>query len=130
MEQQVRGVDLEQDVRSFRDLAVWHRGIELSVAVYELTRGFPKEELYGLRSQLRRAAVSIPSNIAEGSGRRSTGELIQFLGHARGSNCEVQTQLVISRKLGFGEELLRERCENISHQVEKMLNALISALSR
>jgi four helix bundle protein len=93
---------VEQDVKSFRDLIVWHRSIQLCVAVYEFVRVFPKEELFGLRSQLQRASVSVPSNIAEGSGRRSTGELLQFLGHARGSNCEVQTQLVIAKELGIG----------------------------
>ena len=79
----------EQEIRSFRDLTVWHRSIQLCVAVYEYSRAFPSYELYGLRSQMRRAAVSIASNIAEGSGRRSTGEFIQFLGIARGSNYEV-----------------------------------------
>lgn len=117
-------------MKSFRDLAVWHRGIELSVAIYELTRGFPKEELYGLRSQLQRAAVSVPSNIAEGSGRRSTGELLQFLGHARGSNYEVQTQLVVCRKIDLGTDMALAKCENLAFQIEKMLNALMSALSR
>lgn len=119
---------MEQDVKSFRDLVVWHRGVDLSVAVYELTRGFPKDELYGLRSQLQRAAVSVPSNIAEGSGRRSTGEFLQFLGTARGSNYEVQTQLVISRKVGIGSEVVRLRCEDMSLQIEKMLNALMTSL--
>jgi four helix bundle protein len=92
----------EQTVKSFRDMVVWNRSIELCVAVYEFTRTFPSDELYGLRSQLRRASVSIPSNIAEGCGRRSTGELIQFIGIARGSNFEVQTQLVIATRLSFG----------------------------
>jgi four helix bundle protein len=119
----------EQDVKSFRDLVVWRRGIQLCVAVYELTRGFPSDELYGLRSQLRRAAVSISSNIAEGSGRRSTGEFVQFLGIARGSNYEVQTQLVISRELHFGGEAERLRCEELSLEVQKMLNALITSLN-
>ncbi|MEO6922195.1 MAG: four helix bundle protein, partial [Bryocella sp.] len=107
----------ELDVKSFRDLIVWNRGIEVCVGVYEVTRGFPKEELYGLTSQLRRAAVSVPSNIAEGSGRKSSGEFIQFLGIARGSNYEVQTQLHISRKLGFGDEAMRFKCEQLSNEV-------------
>ena len=94
-------MDEEQAVKSFQDLVVWQRSIELCVAIYEFTRTFPTDELYGLRSQLRRASVSISSNIAEGCGRRSTGELIQFACMARGSNFEVQTQLVIARKTPF-----------------------------
>ena len=119
----------EQDVKSFRDLVVSHRAIELSVSVYQFTQVFPKEELFGLRSQLRRAAVSVASNIAEGSGRRSTGELCQFLGHARGSSNEVQTQLIISQKLGFGADELRFKCEQFCHEVEKRLNALMTSLT-
>jgi len=83
-------------VQSFRDLHVWQRSMELAVAVYRLTQAFPREELYGLTSQLRRATVSIPSNIAEGQGRLNTREFRQYLGVARGSNCELQTQLEIA----------------------------------
>lgn len=82
-------------VKSYRDLLVWQRSIQLSVAVYRLTGEFPREELYGLTSQLRRAAVSVASNIAEGYGRGSKGEYTNFLGIARGSVLEVQTQLVM-----------------------------------
>jgi four helix bundle protein len=76
-------------VQSYRDLQVWQRAMQLTVSVYRLTQGFPREEMHGLTSQLRRAAVSIPSNIAEGQGRNSTGEFRNFLGIARGSNCEL-----------------------------------------
>src|ERR1035441_3664615 len=92
---------------SFKDLVVWQRSIQLTVAVYKLTSSFPPSEQFGLSNQLRRAAVSVASNIAEGYGRSTTGEYLQFLGHARGSNFEVQTQLVIAEALGFG--LDRER---------------------
>jgi four helix bundle protein len=112
-----------RSVRSFRDLIVWQRSVELAVAIYELTRGFPKDEIYGLTSQLRRAAVSIASNIAEGHGRNSTGEFRQFLGIVRGSNFEVQTQLVLSRKLKYGEDERLNLCESFSVEVEKMLVA-------
>jgi four helix bundle protein len=88
-------------VQSYRDLLVWQRAIEMTLAVYRLTAEFPREEIYGLASQLRRAAVSVASNIAEGYGRPSRGEYRQFLGHARGSNLEIQTQLVISKSLGM-----------------------------
>lgn len=86
---------------SFKQLVVWQRAVELSLAVYRLTAAFPPSEQFGLTSQLRRAAVSIASNIAEGYGRSTKGEYIQFLGHARGSLCELQTQIVIARSLQF-----------------------------
>jgi four helix bundle protein len=121
-------LDAEMNVKSFRDLIVWHRSIELSVAVYEFTAGFPKEEMFGLKSQLRRASVSVASNIAEGSGRRSTGEFLQFLGMDRGSNAEVQTQLVISDKLGFGTADGRKRCDQLATEVSKMLPSLMHSL--
>lgn len=120
----------EQSFKTYRDLKVWQRSIQLSVAIYDLTRGFPSDELYGLRSQLRRASVSIASNIAEGYGRRSRGEFIQFLGIARGSNYEVQTQLVLTREMGFGAIDRIDLCEGLSFEVEKMLNALIASLSK
>ena len=91
-------------VESFRELLVWQRSIQMALAVYKLTSMFPREEIYGLSSQIRRASVSVASNIAEGQGRASTGEFRQFLGIARGSNCEVQTQLTIVRELGYGTQ--------------------------
>jgi four helix bundle protein len=83
-------------IHSFRDLQIWQKAMQLAVAVYRLTDAFPREERYGLTSQIRRSAVSIPSNIAEGQGRTNLGEFRQFLGIARGSNCELQTQLEIA----------------------------------
>ena len=115
-------------VSSFRDLTVWQRSIELTLEIYRLTKAFPREELFGLTSQLRRAAVSIASNIAEGQSRGTTGEFIQFLGIARGSNAEVQTQLVIARGLQLGEEASILRCESLCAEVGKMLNSLLKAL--
>jgi len=94
--------------QSFRDLLVWQRAIQLTVAVYGMTQEFPREEVYGLTSQMRRSAVSVPSNIAEGQGRLSRGEFRQFLGIARGSNFELQTQLEIARALKFGSPKLIE----------------------
>ncbi|MDP9263604.1 MAG: four helix bundle protein [Acidobacteriota bacterium] len=88
-------------VSSYKQLVVWQKAIELVLEVYRATQDFPKEEMYGLTSQLRRAAVSVPSNIAEGQGRSSTGEFKQFLGHAKGSLFELQTQAVIAQKLGY-----------------------------
>ncbi len=91
-----------EKVRSYQDLRVWQRGIELTIFVYKVTASFPREELYGSSSQLRRAAVSIPSNIAEGYGRNTKRHYRRFLAIARGSNLEIQTQFIIARKLGFG----------------------------
>ncbi len=90
----------------YRDLIVWQRAVQMTVEVYHLTDTFPRQEMYGLSSQMRRAAVSVASNIAEGWGRQSDGEYKQFLGIARGSNMELQTQLIIAGKLGFGEASL------------------------
>ena len=115
-------------VQSFRDLIVWQRSMQLTVAIYRLTQNFPHEEMYGLSSQIRRAAVSVPSNIAEGQGRLSTGEFRQFLGIARGSNSELQTQLEIARALGFGNSKLIDEAESLSHEVGKMLFTLLETL--
>src|ERR1017187_1625835 len=115
-------------IQSFRDLQVWQKSMQLAVAVYGLTRGFPREELYGLTSQIRRSAVSVPSNIAEGQGRLNLGEFKQFLGVARGSNCELQTQLEIARALGFGNSELLNQADSLSHEVGKMLYAFLESL--
>jgi four helix bundle protein len=101
----------------------------LTVAVYRLTKLFPKDEMFGLTSQLRRAAVSIPSNIAEGQGRATRGEFLQFLGIARGSIFEVQTQLLIARELEYGSEEMLASCEGLGSEVGKMLNALTASLT-
>src|SRR5512136_1860465 len=88
-------------VKSYTDLMAWQKAVDLVEEVYRVTGHFPKEELYGLTSQMRRAAVSIPSNIAEGQGRNSRGEFCQFLGHAKGSLFELETQVVIAARLGY-----------------------------
>lgn len=98
-------------------------------AVYTQTKSFPKEELYGLTSQLRRCAVSVPSNIAEGYGRGSRQDYIRFLQIARGSLYEVQTQLVIAAELGFLTEEENQFLEADAHELERMLNRLISRLN-
>ena len=113
---------------SYRDLIVWQRAIQMTLAIYRLTGEFPIEERYGLTSQIRRAGVSVASNIAEGYGRMSTGEYKQFLGMARGSNLEVQTQLVIARELGFGDVDQLLLADGLSQEVAKMLIALIRKL--
>jgi len=114
--------------QSFRDLAVWQRAMQLTVAIYKLTQSFPREEQYGLTSQIRRSAVSIPSNIAEGQGSASAGEFRHFLGIARGSTCEVQTQLELERALSFGNSGLIDEAEPLSNEVRKMLFGLLDSL--
>ena len=100
----------------------------MTMAVYRLTSNFPVDERFGLTNQLRRASVSVASNIAEGYGRATTGEYVQFLGHARGSNCEVQTQLVIAGGLGFGSDEERANAEQLSLEVGLMLVAIMNKL--
>jgi four helix bundle protein len=115
---------------SFKDLVVWQRAVQMCLAVYELTSSFPDSEKFGLTNQLRRASVSVASNIAEGYGRSTKGEYRLFLGHARGSNCEVQTQLVISEALGFGPERFFRKTEGFSSEVSKMLVAIMNKLQK
>ena len=115
-------------VRSFRDLVVWQKSIQMAVSVYRLTAKFPREETYGLASQLRRAAVSIPSNIAEGHGRLGKNEYRQFLGVARGSNFELQSQLEIARAIGMGDAKALDETDKLSHEVGKMIFGIISAI--
>jgi len=103
--------------------------MELTVVVYRFSQSFPREEVYGLTSQIRRSAVSIPSNIAEGQGRLNTGEFRQFLGIVRGSNRELQTQLEIARALGFGGIKLLDEAVSLSHEVGKMIYAILNSLS-
>ena len=117
-----------QTVESYKDLHVWQRSIQMTVAIYKFTAAFPSEERFGLTSQLRRAAVSVPSNIAEGYGRNTSGEYKHFLGVARGSNSEVQTQLIIAKELGFGDSQLHAKAEGLSTEIAKMLTSLIQKL--
>lgn len=114
--------------QSFRDLLVWQKAMQLTVAIYRLSREFPREEIYGLTSQIRRAAVSVPSNIAEGQGRLNPSEFRQFLGIARGSVCEIQTQLEIARLLQFGTPDLLHEAEQLSHEVGKMIFSFLESL--
>lgn len=114
--------------KSYRELEVWKRAIELSVALYDLTREFPREEIYGLAGQLRRAGVSVASNIAEGYERSTRGEFRNFLGLARGSALEVQTQLVIARELGMGNPAKLSTAEELAEEAGKMLWSMRSKL--
>ena len=117
-------------IESYRDLISWQKAMDFVGDIYTSTNTFRTSEQFGLISQLRRAAVSIPSNIAEGQGRISKGEFKQFLGNARGSLLEVETQILISRKLGY---IVEERCAGLlqrSKELGRILNGLINALRR
>jgi four helix bundle protein len=102
--------------------------MELTEAIYGLTKTFPKDEIYGLTSQLRRASVSIASNIAEGRGRGTDRDFKQFLNIAQGSTYEVQTQLLLAKRLKMGDEALRKRAESLCIETSKMLGAFIQSL--
>lgn len=112
-------------VQSYRDLIVWQKGMDLVTKIYEIARKFPPIEQYGLRSQICRAAVSIPSNIAEGHGRNSLNELRHFLSIARGSLVETQTQIEIAFRLGYvtNEEL--QEIWSLQEEIGKMLWAML-----
>jgi four helix bundle protein len=123
-------MESKPSAQSFRDLLVWQRSIQLATAIYRLTQDFPRDEMYGLTSQMRRAAVSIASNIAEGQGRLSTGEFQQFLGMARGSSFELQTQLEVARSLGIGSANSINEAEALSLEIGKMINGLLKSLKQ
>jgi four helix bundle protein len=108
---------------------VWQKGIVLVKHVYEMTQAFPAEERYGLVSQMRRAAVSVPSNIAEGQARHTTREFIQFVSHAEGSVAELDTQLVIAIELGYCKNGKAESALQLVSELRKMLNALRRTLA-
>lgn len=117
-------------IRSYRDLEIWKKSRILVTHIYKTTKTFPKEELYGLASQLRRAAISVPSNIAEGKSRRSTKEYMRFLDIAYGSISEVETQLYIAFDLGYiTQEMLDPFLENYA-EIGRMLNGLLTSLER
>jgi len=115
---------------SFQDLKVWQRAIQLSVAIYQLTSLFPDSERFGLTNQLRRASVSIAGNIAEGYGRATRGEYVQFPGHAHGSSFELQTQLVIAEQFGFGSAAIRHSTVGLSEEASRMLVAIMKKLHK
>jgi four helix bundle protein len=115
-------------VESYRDLIAWQKAMDLAAAVHCVTRTLPRDELYGLTSQLRRAAYSIPSNIAEGQGRLTRGEFRQFLGHARGSLLETETQLLLASRLHYIPENRVEPLLSLSAEVGRVLNGLLASI--
>src|SRR5437667_4659511 len=109
---------------SYRDLLVWQKGIELAKLLYPLSAQFPSEEKFGLISQIRRAAVSIPSNIAEGQARHTTGEFVQFISHAEGSVAELDTQLILSNEWRFCDHVSTAPVFALIDELRRMLNVL------
>lgn len=115
-------------VKHYRELIAWQKAMDLATLVYEATKQFPRDEAFGLTIQIRRAAVSVPSNIAEGQGRNTTKDLCYFLGVAKGSLQELETQALIARKLGYCTE---EECESLmacASEVGRVLNGLLTSL--
>lgn len=117
------------EIKSYKDLLIWQKGIEIVCKTYQLVSTFPKDELYGLSSQIKRSSVSIPSNIAEGYGRQSTQSYIQFIKIARGSLCELETQLLVAQKLNFIDDgkLFSELVKEITEE-SKMINSFLNKL--
>jgi len=115
--------------QDYRELKVWQKAVELTILIYKMTRSFPKSEMYGLTSQMRRASISVASNIAEGRGRINAGEFRQFLGVARGSTCELLTQIHVARALEFGSGRALSEAELLSNEVSKMLLSFIQTLT-
>jgi len=111
-------------MKDFKNLKIWQKGINLVVDVYKTSQKFPKEELYGLTSQMRRSAISIPSNIAEGSGRNSDKDFSRFLDISLGSSFELETQIIIAYKLSFLDDEEFEKLSNNICEEQKMINGL------
>lgn len=118
----------EEAIRSYRDLKVWQRAMDLAEVRYRITRRFPKEELYGMVSQIRRAAASVPAHIAEGHGRNSRGEYIQFFRVAQGSLKELETHALLAQRIGMAEEEAVRAILKDAEVLGRMLRALIRSL--
>jgi four helix bundle protein len=119
---------MNQETKSYRDLVTWQRALDLAHEVNQITRFFPKEERFGLTSQIRRAGVSVPANIAEGQGRLSKGEFRYFLGVARGSLSELDTLLILAERAGFIDHETHQKLEGLIVEVRRPLQGLISSL--
>jgi four helix bundle protein len=120
---------MENQIKSYKDLIVWQKGILLVKQLYELTGSFPSREKFGLVAQMRRAAVSVPSNLAEGHARNTTGEFVQFISHAAGSLAELDTQLILAVELDFCPSGSAQPIQGLIQELQKMLNALRRSLT-
>jgi four helix bundle protein len=121
---------MANEVRSYKDLVAWQKSMDLVTAVYRASQGFPKEEIFGLVSQIRRSAVSVPSNIAEGHARTSRKEFQYFLSNAGGSLAELETQLTIAHQLAYIDETGINQLLDRLGEVGRILNGLLTALKR
>jgi four helix bundle protein len=120
----------EDGIRSYKDLDVWQRSMSLAEDCYRVRAEFPREEVYGMTAQIRRAAASIPANIAEGYGRDQTGSYIQFLRIAQGSAREVETHVILSGRVGLLHREVRDKLLDDCERISKMLRAMVRALER
>ena len=121
---------LSGELKGYRELIVWKRAMDLVVEAYELVKRLPKQEQYSLSDQIRRSAISIPSNIAEGNGRNSDKDYIRFLSMARGSQYELETQLMLCTRLGYLSDDDIDKSLNLCDEIGRMLNALITRLEK
>ena len=115
-------------LRSYRDLEVWRRSIDLAEAIYRASSAWPADERFGLSSQIRRAAVSVPANVAEGAARRGTGEFLQFLGVAKGSLAELETHLILAERLEYLAVQENEKLLALAAEIGRMLSGLTRSL--
>lgn len=120
---------MQMNKKGYKDLIVWQKSLLLVKEIYLLTGGFPKEEIYGLSSQMKRAAISIPSNIAEGSKKKSRKDFKRFLEMADGSGSELETQIDIAKSLDFGQKLDYSKVDGLLEEIMKMMNALIRSIN-
>jgi len=118
------------DIRNYRDLVVWQRAMDLVEMIYRLSRSFPKDEIYGLVAQLRKAAVSVPANIAEGRGRHTTKEFLHFLSIASGSLVEMETHVLIAERLNYVEHQAASEAIELAAEVGRLANGLIRSLRK
>jgi four helix bundle protein len=121
---------MEKNLHDHKELIAWQKAIELVEEVYKITQTIPKEEMFGIISQMRRCSISIPSNIAEGHSRNSSGEFKQFLGIAKGSSAELETQLIIAQKLGYITHAKLGEVNSLLVDVRKLISGLLRSLNK
>jgi four helix bundle protein len=121
--------DSNTSMNNYKELKIWQKSVDLAVKVYQVTKDFPKEELYGITSQIRRSAVSIASNIAEGAGRNSKKDFNNFLGVSHGSSCELETQLTIAQRVNFVDQQVFESVQQDIVEIQKMNWSLKKSLA-
>ena len=117
-------------MNNYKELKIWQKSVDLAVHVYEVTKSFPKEEIYGLTAQLRRSAVSIPSNVAEGAGRNTKKDFSNFLGISYGSSCELETQIIIAEKVKLIDQLALNSIQQQIDEIQKMNWSLKRSLTQ